>query len=88
MKTATEKRPTLNRDAIARMAWHIWQQEGCQHGRDQENWLKAEQLFLAASQQGSGRTNNANAKSNGAPAKGKTVNPAARGAGQIQQARS
>lgn len=48
MQTATEQKLTLNYDEIAQAAWDIWQQEGCQHGRDQEHWLKAEQQLLAA----------------------------------------
>ena len=39
---------TLNYDEIARVAWGLWQAEGCPQGRDQEHWLKAEQQLLAA----------------------------------------
>jgi hypothetical protein len=48
MQTTTEQQPTLSNSDIAKVAWGIWQQEGCQHGRDLEHWLKAEQQLLAA----------------------------------------
>ena len=40
---------TFNHEDIARLARHIWQLEGCQSGRDEENWLKAEQLLRLVS---------------------------------------
>jgi hypothetical protein len=43
-----EQQQTLNHDEIAKAAWLIWQQEGCQHGRAQEHWIKAEQQLLVA----------------------------------------
>ena len=48
MRTTMEQRQTLNHDEIAKAAWLIWQQEGCQHGRAQEHWIKAEQQLLVA----------------------------------------
>jgi hypothetical protein len=48
MELATEQRQTLNHDEIAKVARDLWQREGCQGGRDQEYWLKAEQQLLAA----------------------------------------
>lgn len=79
---------TFNHEDIARLARHIWQLEGCQSGRDEENWLKAEQLLRLAAQPESGRTTNAKTKSNGALTKEKKAQPAARGARQFQQART
>jgi hypothetical protein len=48
MQTTMEQQQTLNHDEIAKAAWLIWQQEGCQHGRAQEHWVRAEQQLLAA----------------------------------------
>jgi hypothetical protein len=48
MQTTMEQQQMLNHDEIAKAAWLIWQQEGCQHGRAQEHWVKAEQQLLAA----------------------------------------
>jgi hypothetical protein len=28
--------------AIAQLAYELWQQNGCPHGRDQEHWFQAE----------------------------------------------
>ena len=80
MKIATEQRPTLKRDEIAKVAWQLWQQEGGQPSRDVEYWLEAEQLLLVASRQGNGPTNHAIAKPNVpaasvAAAKGKKAGP-------------
>jgi hypothetical protein len=50
MNATTNQKQVLNRDEIARLAWHMWQAEGDQSGRDEEYWLQAEQL-LAISQQ-------------------------------------
>jgi hypothetical protein len=48
MATATEQKQTLNCDEVAKVAWSLWQQDGCQHGRDQEYWFRAEQQLRAA----------------------------------------
>jgi hypothetical protein len=48
MQKATEQQQRLSHDDIAKVAWSIWEQEGCPPGRDQEHWLKAEQQLLAA----------------------------------------
>jgi hypothetical protein len=32
-------------DEIARMAYSLWLQEGCPHGRDREHWLRAEEQW-------------------------------------------
>lgn len=68
MQTATEQEPTLNCDEIAKAAWYIWQQEGCQHGQDQEHWLKAERQLLAAKNGQSGGPLNSPAKRRASPA--------------------
>jgi hypothetical protein len=69
MSATIEQMPGLNRDEIASLAWHIWQQEGCQHGQDQENWIKAEQLLLTATQPGKEPSKNGVAKTNPSLAK-------------------
>jgi hypothetical protein len=33
-------------DGIRIIAYHIWEEEGCCHGRHVEHWLKAETLWL------------------------------------------
>jgi hypothetical protein len=62
MNTTTQPHPGLSHDEIARLARRIWQQEGCQSGRDEEYWLQAEQQLRAISQQGNGQTHQASAK--------------------------
>ena len=92
MKAANkQKKMVLNQDDIARLAWHIWQQEGCQPGRDEENWLKAEQLLMVASQPAkdltnAAKTNAATARPNGSATKKNLAASAARNAGQFQPA--
>ena len=67
MRTTTEQQQTLNHDEIAKAAWLIWQQEGCQHGRAQEHWIKAEQQLLAAKNGQSGGAVNSPAKRRASP---------------------
>jgi hypothetical protein len=62
MNATTEQQPAPNRDEIASLAWRIWHHEGCGHGRELEDWLKAEQLLLIASQPGGKKTKNMVAK--------------------------
>ena len=33
------------KDEIQLIAYHIWEEEGCCHGRDCEHWLKAEAIW-------------------------------------------
>ena len=33
-------------EAIARLAYAIWEQRGCPHGSPEEDWFRAEQLLL------------------------------------------
>jgi hypothetical protein len=56
MKTQSEQKAALSHDEIANLAWQLWEQEGSQHGRDQEYWFRAEQQLLAARQQEIDRT--------------------------------
>lgn len=37
--------PQIGHEAIARLAKQIWEQEGCQAGRDLDYWLRAEQVL-------------------------------------------
>jgi len=47
----TNWQPTAtNHDEIARLACQLWQKEGCQSGRDNEYWLRAERHLRAVSQ--------------------------------------
>ncbi len=73
MNTSAEPKTVLNREDIAAHAHQLWQHEGCQTGRDQEYWLKAEQQLRAALAQGNGGTTNVGATSNESSAKGKTT---------------
>ncbi len=34
----------MNEDKVRKMAYYIWQEEGCPAGRDQEHWMKAMQM--------------------------------------------
>lgn len=88
MKTPSEQKLTSNREEIANIARNIWQQEGCQPGRDLEYWLRAEHQLQAISKQASDQITSANPKSDGLAAKGKKGGPAARSTGQFQQPRS
>jgi len=36
-------RQLLNRDEIARLAYHLWQARGCPNGSSEIDWLQAEQ---------------------------------------------
>ena len=67
MDTHAQPNPNLDHDAIAQLAWQIWQKEGCQNGRDVENWLQAEEL-LAIRQSVTGQPEVAPAKPKSAPA--------------------
>ena len=40
---AEEQQSENFHEAIARMAYAIWQDRGCPHGTDVEDWLEAEQ---------------------------------------------
>ena len=56
MNVTIQQRSVLDHDEIACLAWHIWQQEGCVPGRNQDNWSKSEQLLLTANHLGSDRS--------------------------------
>jgi len=72
MNTTTEQKKIVPQAEIAKAAWRLWEKEGCQHGRDQEHWLKAERELLATGQQGKAETINAGAKRKTQPTKAKT----------------
>ncbi len=36
---------TINENAIAALAYQLWQERGCPIGSDQEDWFRAEQEF-------------------------------------------
>lgn len=81
MNATTEQKPVLNQDNIANLARQIWQTEGCQPGRDEEYWLKAERQIMAASQLGKIQAINVGAKRKTSSANGKNSasSPAASG---------
>ena len=58
MNTTTDKQ----HDEIANLAQQLWRTEGCQPGRDEEYWLKAERQILAGTQQATGQPKNAGVK--------------------------
>jgi hypothetical protein len=47
-KTASTKviMMSVAHEQIAQLAHHYWLEGGCQHGRDAEDWLRAEQELL------------------------------------------
>lgn len=47
VKASTANSPSLSQ-SIAERAYQIWQERGCQHGRDKEDWLAAEKELTAA----------------------------------------
>ena len=38
----TNEQSTLAHEKIARLAYHLWERDGCPSGRDQDHWLEAE----------------------------------------------
>jgi hypothetical protein len=63
----------ISEKAIEERAYHIWQREGCPHGRDFEHWVQAQvELEAEARPSTNGRSNGAKAK---APAKLKAAAP-------------
>ncbi len=44
---AEKKTPSNSdlRQLIERRAYELWEQSGCQHGKDVEHWLEAEKQF-------------------------------------------
>jgi len=58
MDATTKQKPVLNHDEIASLARQIWQTEGCQAGRDEEYWLRAEGQILAIRQAAKPPANN------------------------------
>lgn len=41
-RKSTKKTVTPSYDVIAERAWCIWNDNGCQPGQDEHNWLQAE----------------------------------------------
>jgi hypothetical protein len=72
MKTPIDQKPALSRDEIAKLAWQLWEKDGCQHGRDQEYWFRAEQQLLAAKQPVSNRAPNPAVAQRNPPAKSRS----------------
>jgi len=52
MNASPQEFAAINYEAIARLAFINWKQEGRLTGRDREYWLRAEQKLRAISQQG------------------------------------
>jgi hypothetical protein len=40
----TQDRLQQMHDAVAKKAYELYEQRGCRHGRDQQDWLEAERL--------------------------------------------
>jgi len=47
MELPDQDSPDPTDEEIALSAYRIWLQEGCPHGRDKENWLKAREQLIA-----------------------------------------
>jgi hypothetical protein len=47
MEPPDEDSPDPTDEEIALGAYRIWLQEGCPHGRDKENWLKAREQLIS-----------------------------------------
>jgi hypothetical protein len=47
MEPPDQDSPDPPDEEIALGAYRIWLQEGCPHGRDQANWLKAREQLIA-----------------------------------------
>ena len=47
MELPDQDSPNPTDEEIALGAYRIWLQEGCPHGRDKENWLKAREKLIA-----------------------------------------
>ena len=43
-RAARRAEPDAAREEIARVAYGLFEQRGCAHGHDQEDWLEAERL--------------------------------------------
>ena len=43
--TAVREQVTVTREAIAQLAHQIWNDRGRQHGKDAEDWFRAEELL-------------------------------------------
>lgn len=50
MNPKSQTPPVVAHDEVARLARQIWESEGCQSGKDQEYWLKAEAQLRATRQ--------------------------------------
>jgi hypothetical protein len=46
-RVAAPSRPLPTHEQIARRAYEIWIQSGCEAGRDSENWAQAERELIA-----------------------------------------
>jgi Protein of unknown function (DUF2934) len=47
MELPHQDSPDPTDEEIALSAYRIWLQEGCPHGRDKENWLKARERLIS-----------------------------------------
>ena len=43
--TVVREKVTVSREAIAQLAHQLWNERGRQHGKDAEDWLRAEELL-------------------------------------------
>jgi hypothetical protein len=50
MSKKTTKRSYPSHEEISQLAYQIFEQEGCPHGRTMEHWLQAESILISARQ--------------------------------------
>ena len=43
-KTTAQRQPSIDENAVARVAYALFEQRGRVHGHDLEDWLRAEQI--------------------------------------------
>ena len=43
-KTAAQRQPSIDENAVARVAYALFEQRGRVHGHDLEDWLEAERI--------------------------------------------
>ena len=46
-RSSIQRKPALNSQEIERIAYQFFVERGCQHGFDQEDWLRAEAIVKA-----------------------------------------
>ncbi len=60
-------------DEIRTIAYYIWQEEGCVHGRDCEQWIRAEAIWEGRQKQQTAARSDTAGRGKPAPKKEKTA---------------